>query len=784
MRQHIVRLKECMAAVGRFINMPPIWRRRPVLHAIAPPAVKAVSSEHATEGRDAAEQEVQALETPAHETTQCRAVGNRPWPGWNMIELDGLEGDAHGAATLTLCTRRRTVEYSVSLRPGKTTKRIIWVPVGVRDITLSFSASTEALSAATVQWVWLTPWFAHNRLARRLINNHPDYKGLRTRKVIRQLHVASVAKGCWWRTVALADYDQTHAKQHINDDYARWIETTECETSCDAQQLIADLHYAPLFSLVMPVTFDDFQRGEKYFVATIDSLKAQSYFFWEVIIVLSADISDEQRRTLERYIPSSSRVSMIRSYHRTYAKLDHQGFIQTHGDGVMRISVGDQLAKEALSQLANAWNDYPDAQLFYGDEDVISSDGVRSKPSFKPDWNPDLLLSTNYIGRLALYKRRLLWQLEAEQADLLSHLTNRAAVDYALALTFLMWKSTHGTPSSVHHLPKMLYHRNALFSYELSQKDAVFLVGSVLKQHVASAQAVVHPGLTEHSVRIEWPIPNPAPLVSLLVPTRNGVDILRPCVDAILERTAYTHFELLILDNQSDCPETLAYMREVEQRDLRVRILHWDYPFNYSAINNFGAANAHGSIIGLVNNDIEPVNEHWLTEMVGQVCRSEIGCVGAKLYYPNGMLQHGGVILGLGDVAGHAHRFFPRESDGYTGRLKVVQNLSAVTAACLLLRRHVFNNVDGLNEKDLTVAYNDVDLCLKVREAGYRNLWTPFAELYHHESISRGADDTPTKRARWLSEVAYMRRVWGKQLDSDPAYNPNLTLVHEDFSLR
>ncbi len=780
MRQHIVRLKECMAAVGRFINMPPIWRRQPVLHVIAPPAV---NSEHATEGRDVAEQEVQALKTQALET-QCRAVGNRPWPGWNMIELDGLEGDAHGAATFTLYARGRILEYSVSLRPGKTTKRIIWVPVGVRDIVLSFSASADALSAATVQWVWLTPWFAHNRLARRLINNHPDYKGLRTRKVIRQLHVASVAQGCWWRTVALADYDQTHAKQHINDDYARWIETTEYEASSDAQTLIAGLKSAPLFSLIMPVTQEDFQRGEKYFVATINSLKTQSYFFWEVIIVLSADITDAQRRTLERYIPSSSRVSMIRSYHRTYAKLDHQGFIQTHGDGVMRISVGDQLAKDALSQLAKAWNEYPEAQLFYGDEDIINDEGVRSKPAFKPDWNPDLLLSKNYIGRLALYKRRLLWQLEAEQADLLSHLTNRAAVDYALALTFLMWKSTHGKASAVHHLPSMLYHRSTLFNYALSQKDAIFLVSSVLKQHVASAQAVVHPGLTEQSVRIEWPIPNPAPLVSLLVPTRNGVDILRPCVDAILERTAYTHFELLILDNQSDCPEALAYMREVEQRDPRVRVLHWDYPFNYSAINNFGAANAHGSIIGLVNNDIEPINEYWLTEMVSQVCRSEIGCVGAKLYYPNGMLQHGGVILGLGDVAGHAHRFFPRESDGYTGRLKAVQNLSAVTAACLLLRKNVFNNVNGLNEKDLTVAYNDVDLCLKVREAGYRNLWTPFAELYHHESISRGADDTPTKRARWLSEVAYMRRVWGKHLDSDPAYNPNLTLVHEDFSLR
>lgn len=763
MRQHIVNFKE---KVATFIDskVPAFWRKKSSIHIIeAQPFDNAFSLEN---------------------SVLCVSTGEKPLPGWNMLELDRLGADAHGAATLIFYTASRVIESSVSLRPGKLTKRILWVPLGVKKITFSFMASESALSEVTVEWVWLTPWFAHDRLARRLINNHASYKGMRLRQVIRALHVESVAQGRSWRKLALADYDQTHAKQHVADDYTRWIATTEKTAHEDPLTVLAGLKTTPLFSMVMPVTVNDLELGEELFFNTVDSLKAQSYFFWEIYIVLSAEISKEQRQRLVRYLPASGRINLIHSRHSTYAKLDHQGFIQTQGDGVMRISVGDQLAHEALCKLAKAFDKYPEAQLFYSDEDVLGPKKTRCLPAFKPGWNPDLLLSTNYIGRLALYKRRLLWQLESEHSELLGNLTNAAAVDYALALTFLNWQTTYGNVDSICHLPYMLYHRAAELPRPLLQDDALTLVRKVLAQQVTSAKASVHPGLTATSVRVEWPIPSPEPLVSLLVPTRNGVSILRPCVDAILEMTVYQNFELLILDNESDCPETLAYMEEVEKRDPRVRVLRWSHPFNYSAINNFGAAQAHGSIIGLINNDVEPMDGYWLTEMVSQVCRAEIGCVGAKLYYPNGMLQHGGVILGLGDVAGHAHRFFPRHSEGYTGRLKLVQNLSAVTAACLLLRKSVFDNVGGLNEDDLTIAYNDVDLCLKVREAGYRNLWSPFAELYHHESISRGADDTPTKRARWLSEVAYMRRTWAAQLDHDPAYNPNLTLVHEDFSLR
>ncbi|WP_141738569.1 glycosyltransferase family 2 protein, partial [Acidithiobacillus caldus] len=229
--------------------------------------------------------------------------------------------------------------------------------------------------------------------------------------------------------------------------------------------------------------------------------------------------------------------------------------------------------------------------------------------------------------------------------------------------------------------------------------------------------------------------------------------------------------------------ETLEWLRVIEKKYANVRVLSFNYPFNYSAINNYGARNAKGSIIGLINNDIEVISPGWLTEMVSHCVRDGVGCVGAKLYYSNDTVQHGGVILGLGGLAAHSHRQSPRSSPGYFGRLTAVQNLSAVTGAVLLVRKEIFDEVGGLDEENLAIAYNDVDFCLKVRQAGYRIVWTPHAELYHHESISRGLEDTPEKKERFRKEFEFMIKKWGDQLRSDPFYNPNLTHRKEDFSL-
>jgi GT2 family glycosyltransferase len=291
----------------------------------------------------------------------------------------------------------------------------------------------------------------------------------------------------------------------------------------------------------------------------------------------------------------------------------------------------------------------------------------------------------------------------------------------------------------------------------------------------------VEEGAGPNMYKVNWLI-KAEPLVSLIIPTYNGYEITKQAIDSILEKTIYQNYEILLVDNNSNDEIALAYFEELDQHE-KVTVLRYPYPFNYSAINNFAAKQAKGEIIGLVNNDVEVISPEWLTEMVSHALRDDIGCVGAMLYFENDTIQHAGVITGIGGVAGHSHKHFKRGEHGYFSRLNLVQNISAVTAACLLVRKTVFEQVNGLNEKDLTVAFNDVDFCLKVQAAGYRNLWTPYAELYHYESISRGAEDNPEKVARFNTEVVYMLNTWGTDKKPDPCYSPNLTNKREDFSV-
>lgn len=440
---------------------------------------------------------------------------------------------------------------------------------------------------------------------------------------------------------------------------------------------------------------------------------------------------------------------------------------------------GVVLAPHALLWLAAEINRHPQVQLIYGDEDFILPSGERVCPDFKPEWNPLLFYSTGWLGSFYAVKQGAK-RVELEPAPALSN--HSADTAY---LSGVLHALETVDPGHIHRLARVLAHRPAAADAVPSESapppttpDGARLLQAHLNRRDIAAEVSVEEG----AYRVHYHLPQDPPLVSILIPTRNGLDLMRQCVDSLFTRSTYSNYEIIIIDNGSDDPAALAYFAELAQRP-GVRVLRDDRPFNYSALNNLAAAQARGDVLVLMNNDIEVISPGWLEEMVSHVMQPEVGAVGAKLLYPNDTVQHAGVMLGIRGVAAHVHRGLKRDDRGYQGRAALAQNFSAVTAACLAVRKQVWQEVGGLNEADLKVAFNDVDFCIRLVQAGYRNVWTPYAELYHHESVSRGTEDSPEKRARFAHEVHYMQTRWADVLGVDPAYNPALTLEDDDYSL-
>jgi GT2 family glycosyltransferase len=405
--------------------------------------------------------------------------------------------------------------------------------------------------------------------------------------------------------------------------------------------------------------------------------------------------------------------------------------------------------------------------LIYSDHDELSHIQKRKNPNFKPDWNPDLFYSQDYIENCCIYSARVIAELGLSQTAF--------SRDFFYNLTLRIAKVDDD--SVIQHIPKVLFHKIK----PLAKLDAS--LAQLTLQNALQNELITVLNNEKHGLLVSWPIPKKEPLVSLIIPTRNGHDILKQAINSIVEKTSYQNYEIIIVDNQSDCQKTLDYLSYLTKRHKTVRVVPYDLPFNYSAINNFAVDHANGEILGFINNDVEVISKNWLTEMVSHALRANIGCVGAKLYYANNTLQHAGVIVGMHGCAGHSHKFYKRASLGYFERLIHVQNYSAVTAACLLIRKEVFKQVAGFDEQNLTIAFNDIDLCLKVKNLNLHNLWTPHAELYHHESISRGVDTKPEQIERANKEIEYMHNAWNTQNFNDPAYNINLSVACEDFSI-
>lgn len=540
------------------------------------------------------------------------------------------------------------------------------------------------------------------------------------------------------------------------------------------RQVAGGFAHKPLISVVMPC----YNPKPEWLKEAIESVRRQLYPHWELCIADDASTDPAIRPILEDYSRRDARIKVVfRTLNGYISAASNSALALATGEYVALLDHDDLLAEHALFWVAEAINRQPNAGLIYSDEDKVSESGQRSNPYFKCDWNYDLFLSHNMICHLGVYKAGLLRDIGGFREGF------EGSQDYDLALRCIEQLDA----SQIIHIPRVLYHwrmhKNSTAQISDAKPYAYVAAERALNEHLArkgvSAQVERHPEING-CYRVRYALPEPAPLVTLIIPTRNGLHLIRQCLSSILEKTDYPHYEILVVDNGSDDPQTLAYFDSVVS-DPRLRILRDDRPFNFSTLNNRAVQAARGELVGLINNDIEVINPQWLTEMVSIALQPRVGCVGARLWYPNNTLQHGGVVLGLGGVAGHSHKHLPKKHPGYFGRAVLQQSFSAVTAACLVIRRSIFLEVGGM-EESLKIAFGDVDFCLRVREAGYRNVWTPFAELYHHESATRGFEDTPEKKARFAGETQYLQDRWGRLLLSDPAYSPNLTLDREDFS--
>ncbi|WP_241171949.1 glycosyltransferase family 2 protein [Burkholderia multivorans] len=553
--------------------------------------------------------------------------------------------------------------------------------------------------------------------------------------------------------------------------YARWI--AQYDTIDDAKRAtlrtaVAGFARRPLISIIVPTYNSDIALLHEM----IESVRAQIYPQWELCIADDASTIEAVRTTLTDYASRDARIKVVlRDRNGHIAEASNSALACASGEYVALLDHDDILPEHALYMVVKAINEHPGARLFYSDEDKLTPDGRRIAPYFKSDWNPELFLTQNLFSHLGVYETALVREAGGFRTGF------EGSQDHDLALRCIE-KAGH---DAVHHIPHILYHWRVVpgsTAASGAEKPYALTAGiRAVEEHLQriGVEATVSQAASDIGlIRVRYAMPVPTPLVSIVIPTRDGVELLRQCVESIFTRSTYPNFEIIIVDNGSVKPETLTYFDSLNTRP-NVRVLRDDRPFNFSALNNAAVSQSHGEYVCLLNNDIEVITPEWLEEMVSLAAQPGNGAIGACLWYPNDTLQHGGVMLGLGGVAGHIHARLPRGAFGYFGRAVSTQNLSVVTAACLLIRRSIYDEVHGLDE-ELAVAFNDVDFCIRVRNAGYRNVWTPHAELYHHESATRGSDLAPEKARRFAREIRFMEQRWGAALFNDPAYNPNLTL--------
>ena len=556
--------------------------------------------------------------------------------------------------------------------------------------------------------------------------------------------------------------------------YGPWYEAYVPDEAALEKQRHHHFEYSPLISVAVPA----YRTPEKFLAQMIDSLLAQTYGNWELCIANGSPEDSAMKKVLEEYTKKDSRIRVSElTENKGIAGNTNAALEMVQGEFVGLLDHDDLLAPNALYEIVRALDEDRNLDAVYTDEDKVTTElDEHFQPHLKPDFNLDLLRSNNYICHFFVVRRSIVQKVGGfcQEFD--------GAQDHDFIFRCIE------TAEKVGHIPEILYHwRTHKASTADNPASKMYAFDAGKRAIEAHLKRTGTEGIVSHTpdlgfFRVKYPVQG-QPLVSVIIPNKDEKETLKACIDSIREKTEYPNYEIIIVENNSTTDEIFQYYKELSQ-DSRIRLLRWKKEFNYSAINNYGVRHANGEYLLFLNNDVTVITPGWIKELLGVCQRPEVGAAGVKLIYPDNTIQHAGCVIGLGGIAGHMFVDMPANRTGYLHKASILQDMSAVTAACMMMKRTAFEEAGGFTEK-LSVAFNDVDLCLKVRKNHKLIVYDPYVQLYHMESKTRGAEDNKEKVRRFQEEIEYMRCQWIDILKKgDPYYNKNLSLTKWNYSLR
>ena len=556
--------------------------------------------------------------------------------------------------------------------------------------------------------------------------------------------------------------------------YGPWYEAYVPDEAALEKQRHHHFEYSPLISVAVPA----YRTPEKFLAQMIDSLLAQTYGNWELCIANGSPEDSAMKKVLEEYTKKDSRIRVSElTENKGIAGNTNAALEMAQGEFVGLLDHDDLLAPNALYEIVRALDEDRNLDAVYTDEDKVTTElDEHFQPHLKPDFNLDLLRSNNYICHFFVVRRSIVQKVGGFRQEF------DGAQDHDFIFRCIE------TAEKVGHIPEILYHwRTHKASTADNPASKMYAFDAGKRAIEAHLKRTGTEGIVSHTpdlgfFRVKYPVQG-QPLVSVIIPNKDEKETLKACIDSIREKTEYPNYEIIIVENNSTTDEIFQYYKELSQ-DSRIRLLRWKKEFNYSAINNYGVRHANGEYLLFLNNDVTVITPGWIKELLGVCQRPEVGAAGVKLIYPDNTIQHAGCVIGLGGIAGHMFVDMPANRTGYLHKASILQDMSAVTAACMMMKRTAFEEAGGFTEK-LSVAFNDVDLCLKVRKNHKLIVYDPYVQLYHMESKTRGAEDNKEKVRRFQEEIEYMRCQWIDILKKgDPYYNKNLSLTKWNYSLR